>query len=152
MKTIIIYEVKGKRFYDQIEAKKYEKLYEEVESIMSRLAVRTKEIENGLGYIKHDLQNLKQCFEKFCEVCAKTIPRYKEWFVQTARGERNISHIGRILSDYGSDYPILRKTLFRFECISFENGYEFQQRYYVTHQDEFFEDLRKRLEYKNDGN
>lgn len=152
METIMVYVVDGKRFDDPQDALAYERLCEEVESIMSRLAVRTKEIENCLGYNKHDLQNLKQCFEKFCEVCSKTISRYKEWFVQTARGERHISHIGRILSDYSEDYPILQKTLFRFECICFDSGYEFQQPYYVTHQEEFFKNMEKSLKYKSNGN
>ena len=148
----MVYEVNGKRFDDPQEALAYEKLCEKIESIMSRLAGRKKEIESGLAYNKHDVEILKQCFKDFCEVCANTIPSFEKWFIQVGNGERHISHIGRILSDYSSDYPILQKTLFRFECISFENGYEFQQPYYVTHQEEFFKDMEKRLKYKNNGN
>ena len=148
----MVYEVNGKRFDDPIEAKKYEKLCEEIEEIMGWLRARTKDIEDGCNYNRHHIDVVKMSFKSFCLLCSKVIPLYKDWFIQTANGDRHISHIARILGDYSSDYPILNKTLFRFECISFENGYEFQQPYYVTHQEEFFADMKKRLEYENDGN
>ena len=152
METIMVYEVNGKRFDDPQEALAYEKLCKEVELIMSRLAERTEEIERGLAYNKHNVETLKQCLKDFCEVCAKTIPSFEEWFIQVGNGERHPSHIGRILSDYSHRYPILQTNFYRFDSSCFENGYEFQQPYYVTHQEEFFEDMKKRLEYENNGN
>ena len=151
METIMVYEVNGKRFDDPQEALKYEVLCNEVQEIMDFLFPRTDAVEKGRDFNKQNPDIVKTCFRSFCFLCSKTIPSYKEWFVQTARGERHISHIGRILSDYSIDYPVLQKTLFRFECISFENGYEFQQPYYVTHQEEFFEDMKKRLEQVSNG-
>ena len=152
METIMVYEVKGKRFDDPQEALKYEKLCKKVEDIMDGLEPRTERVNQGLECIPHSIFIVKDSFRDFCHLCADIIPSYKEWFIQTANGDRHISHIGRIISDYSHDYPILQDTLFRFECISFENGYEFQQPYYVTHQEEFFEDMKKRLEYENNGN
>lgn len=152
METIMVYVANGKRFDDPIEALAYERLCDRVDDIVWRLTPRSESLEKGHDYYKHDLSVVKDCFKKFCVLCSEVIPSYKEWFLQTANGDRHISHIGRILSDYSHDYPILNKTLFRFECISLENGYEFQQPYYVTHQEEFFKAMEKRLKYKNNGN
>ena len=152
MKAIMVYEVNGKRFDDPQKALKYENLCKKIEDIMEGLEPRTERVNKGLEYLPHSVFILKDCFRDFCYLCADAIPLYKEWFIQTANGERHISHIGRIISDYSHDYPILQDTLYRFECISFENGYEFQQPYYVTHQEEFFKDMKKRLEYESNGN
>lgn len=152
MEVIMVYEVNGKRFDDPIDAKKYEKLCEEIEAIMGWLIPRTKDIEDGCNYQKQEVDVVKTCFKSFCLLCSKVIPLYERCFIQTAQGERHISHIGRIISDYSYDYPILGDTLYRFKCISFENGCEFQQPYYVTHQEEFFKDMKKRLEYESNGN
>jgi hypothetical protein len=152
METMTIYIANGKRFDDPQEALAYERLCEQVDNITKVLTPRSQLLEDGCDYYEHDLSVVKDCFRKFCILCSKVIPSYKEWFLQTANGDMHISHIGRILSDYSHDYPILNKTLFRFDCISFENGYEFQQPYYVTHQEEFFKDMEKRLKYKNNGN
>ena len=152
METIMVYEVNGKRFDDPQEALAYERLCEQVDNITKVLTPRSQLLEDGCDYYEHDLRVVKDCFRKFCILCSKVIPSYKEWFLQTANGDRHTSHIGRILSDYSHDYPILNKTLFRFNCISFENGYEFQQPYYVVHQGEFFKDMKEHLKYKNNGN
>ena len=152
MEAIMVYEVNGKRFDDPQEALKYEHLCEKIEDLMSWLSPRTERIKKGLEYNRHSTNVVKDCFRDFCHLCADIIPSYKKWFIQTANGERHISHIGRIISDYSRDYPILQDTLFRFECISFENGYEFQQPYYVAHQEEFFKDMEKRLKYANNEN
>lgn len=141
----MVYVVNGKRFDDPIDAKKYENLCEEVEEIMGWLLPRTKDIEDGCNYQKQEIDVVKMCFKSFCLLCSKVIPSYKRWFLQAAEGKRHLSHIGRVLSDYKEDYPILQTTFFRFQCISFENGYEFHQPYYVTHQEEFFEYMEKQL-------
>ena len=148
----MVYVVNGKRFDDPIDAKKYETLCKKVEKIMEGLLPRTKDIEDGCDYNRQDIDIVKNCFKSFCLLCSKVVPAYKKWFSQAARGKRHLSHIGRVLSDYSEDYPILLTTFFRFQCISFENGYEFQQPYYVTHQEEFFEYMKKQLEYENNGN
>lgn len=142
MKQIIVYETNGKRFDDLKDAEAYENLCERVHNIMSELAPRTNDVINGYACNRHDPHTVKKCFRKFCEVCAETIPSFANWFIQTAENTRHISHIGRILSDYDRDFPILNKTYFRFYCIDFEKGFEFEQPYWVTHQDEFFGRLK----------
>ena len=142
MKQVIVYETNGKRFDDIKDAEAYEALCERVESIMSKLAPRTNDVNNGYTWGKHDPHTVQNCFRAFCEVCAETIPSFANWFIQTAENTRHISHISRILSDYDREFPILNKTYFRFFCIDFEKGLEFEQPYWVTHQDEFFSRLK----------
>ena len=139
MRTITIYEINGKRFDDKNEAIAYEKLCKKINSIMSQLLPRTKEIEEGRDYNKHNLDTLKGCFKDFCLECAKVLPKWSEWILQTISGERHMSHIGRLLSDYSHDYPILYDAYFRFACTNFDTGFEFQQPYWANHQEEFFE-------------
>ena len=152
MKTIMVYEVNGKRFDDLEEAKAYEVICENVDEIVCILLPRTKEVDEGADCLKQDVDFLKTCFRSFCFLCSRVIPDWKDWFTQVANGDRHFSHIGRILSDYSDDFPVLWSTYCRFCCIDFENGYEFQQPYFVTHQEEFFEYMKKQLEYKNNGN
>ena len=150
MKKIIVYESYGKRFDKKEDAMAYENLCELVHNIMSELAPRTNYVDNGYAFNRHDPQTVKKCFRKFCEVCAEAIPSFANWFIQTAENTRHISHIGRILSDYDRDFPILNKTYFRFFCIDFEKGFEFQQPYYVKHQEEYFERMKKYKSYKTE--
>lgn len=143
MKAITVYETNGKRFDDPQKALAYEKLCKRINGIMARLLPRTKEVEAGTDYNMHDLNILNGCFKDFCFECANVIPSFSEWFMQTITGERHLSHIGKVLSDHSHDYPILYEAYFRFSCISFENGFEFQQPYYVSHQEEFFKFIKK---------
>lgn len=143
MKKIIVYETNGKRFDIESEAIAYEILCKKINGIMAQLLPRTKEVENGSDYNRHNLDTLKGCFKAFCLECAKVLPEWSEWFMQTISGERHLSHIGRLLSDNSHNCPILYDAYFRFACTNFENGFEFQQPYYVTHQDEFFEFMKK---------
>lgn len=143
MKTIVVYETNGKRFDDKNEAIAYEKLCKNIKGIMAQLLPRTKEIEEGSAYNKHNLDTLKGCFKAFCLECVKVLPEWSEWFTQTISGERHFSHICKLLSDNSHYYPILYDACFRFSCISFENGFEFPQPYFVAHQDEFFEFMKK---------
>ena len=145
MREVIVYETNGKRFDKKEEAIAYENLCKKVKGIISQLLPRTKEIEDALDYNKHNLNILKGCFNAFCDVCITTIPSYLDWFQDVKEGKRHMSHMGRILSDHSSDYPILWSAYCRFLCIDFENGFEFQQPFYVSHQDEFFENMKKRL-------
>ena len=152
MKTITVYESNGMRFDKREDAIVYDKLCKKINSIMAELLPRTKEVEAGVDFNKHNLDTLKGCFKAFCLVCARVLPAWSDFFTQTISGERHISHIGKLLSDNSHHYPILYNAYFRFTCINFENGYEFQQPYYVTHQEEFFEDMKKLLEYGSNGN
>lgn len=139
MKTIVVYETNGKRFDDKNEAIAYEKLCKKINGIMAQLLPRTKDIEDGRDYNKHNLDTLKGCFKAFCLECAKVFPEWSEWFMQTISGERHLSHIGRLLSDNSHNCPILYDAYFRFACTNFDTGFEFQQPYWANHPDEFFE-------------
>lgn len=154
MKKVVVWETNGKRFDVFDDAVKYEKLCKKVAGIMSQLLPRTKDVEDCLDYNKHNLYTLWGCFRAFCKLCAVIIPDYKEWFEQAACGERDKSHIGRILDDSRSDYPILYDAYFRFACIDFNTGFEFQQPYYANHVEEAFSDIKRNKEYKykNDMN
>ena len=143
MKKIVVYETNGKRFDDKNEAIAYEKLCKKINGIMAQLLPRTKEIEDGRDYNKHNLDTLKGCFKAFCLECAKVLPEWSEWFMQTISGERNLSHIGRLLSDNSHNCPILFDAYFRFACTNFDTGFEFQQPYWASHPDEFFEYRKK---------
>ena len=142
MRKIIVFETNGKRFDSYEEALKYEKLCKKVGSIMSQLLPRTKEIEQGTDFNKQNKETLNGCFKAFCQECAKQIPSFEQWFTETVNGTRPISYIGRILSDYSHKFPCLYDAYFRFSCIDFNTGFEFQQPYYVTHQDDFFNGLK----------
>lgn len=144
MKKLTIFETNGKRFDSYEDALKYEKLCKKVDGIMSQLLPRTKEIEQGTDYNKHNKETLNGCFKAFCKECAQQIPNDKgEMF----NGKVDIlilhlPHLGRVLSDCGYDFPCLYDAYCRFSCIDFNTGFEFQQPYYVTHQDEFFNSIK----------
>jgi hypothetical protein len=138
MKKLTIFETNGKRFDSYEDALKYEKLCKKIDGIMSQLLPRTEEIEYGTDYNKHNKEILNGCFKAFCKECAKQMPDMEALFIDTMNGIRHMSHMGRVLSDCGYDFPCLYDAYHRFNCIDFNTGFEFQQPYYVTHQDEFF--------------
>lgn len=142
MKKLIIFETNGKRFDTHEEALKYEKLCKKIDGIMSQLLPRTEEIEHGTDYNIHNKETLNGCFKAFCKECAKQIPDKEVMFIDTMNGIRHMSHMGRILSDYSYNLPCLYDAYHRFSCIDFNTGFEFEQPYYVTHQDEFFNNIK----------
>lgn len=150
MKKLTIFETNGKRFDSYEDALKYEKLCKKVDGIMSQLLPRTKEIEQGTDYNKHNKETLNGCFKAFCKECAKQIPDNEAMFMEVANGIRHMSHMGRILSDYSYNLPCLYDAYHRFNCTDFNTGFEFQQPYYVTHQDEFFNNIKSNI-VKNKG-
>ena len=145
MKTITVYEVEGKRFDREEDARVYEHLCQRVSKVMSVLKPRTKEVEDGLAYIEHDKEAVKIAFAQFMGICADVIPSWEKWFVQVAKGERHISHAGRIISE--CDYHVIRNAFFRFMCTDFVTGYEFQQPYFAAHTEKAFKEIEYRKEY-----
>lgn len=145
MKKLTIFETNGKRFDYYEDALKYEKLCKKVDGIMSQLLPRTEEIEHGTDYNKHNKETLNGCFKAFCKECAKQIPNDEAMFIDVANGIRHFSHIDRILSDYSYKFPCLYDAYCRFNCIDFNTGFEFQQPYYVTHQNEFFNMIKSNI-------
>jgi len=118
MKKLTIFETNGKRFDSYEDALKYEKLCKKVDGIMSQLLPRTEEIEHGTDYNKHNKETLNGCFKAFCKECAKQMPDMEALFIDTMNGIRHMSHIGRVLSDCGYDFPCLYDA---YQTIVFKN-------------------------------
>mgnify|MGYP003296228104 CR=1 FL=1 len=110
MKEIIVYESYGKRFDKKEDAIAYEKLNKEIDELMSLMFSRTKDVEDGLDYVKHSADTVKACFKIFCDICKNTIPLYKRVFEEVGNGVRHMSHVCHVLSDYNDDYPCLYIT------------------------------------------
>ena len=68
------------------------------------------------------------------DIVSEAIPSYSKMAQECSEGIRHKSHIDRIISDY--NIKCLNNLMFRFNCISFEDGKEFQQPYFITHQEE----------------
>jgi hypothetical protein len=145
MKTITVYEAEGKRFDREEDARAYEHLSQRVSKVMSALKPRTEEVEEGLAYVEHDKEELNIVLSLLMGICGEVIPSYKKWFDQVAKGQRHISHAGRIISE--CDYPVIRNAFFRFMCTDFVTGYEFQQPYFAAHTEEAFKEIENRKEY-----
>lgn len=133
IKAITIYQTEdGSRFDDENKAKKYAALCDRVNEISSKLINVGRGLEYN-EYIQQDVAVVKQCLSDFMDVVAEAIPDYANWALQTKNGERHYSHIGRVISDY--NIKCLWRFYFRLNCIA-ENGREFQQPYFTTHQEE----------------
>lgn len=148
MKNLTIFETNGKRFDSYEDALKYEKLCKKVDGIMSQLLPRTKEIEQGTDFNKHNKETLNRCFKAFCKECAQQIPNDKGGMFNGKVDVLilHLPHLGKILSDYNYSYnlPCLYDAYHRFSCIDFNTGFEFGHPYYVTHQDEFFNNIKSK--------
>lgn len=140
MKEITIYQTEdGSRFDKKEEAVKYEEIYNKCNYINSLIPKINRELEYD-EYIQQDIKVVKQAFNDFMDVVAIAIPNYADWAEQTKIGVRHISHIGRVISDY--NIKCLYSLYFRFCCISFDNGKEFQQPYFVLHQNEVTKEIK----------
>lgn len=135
MKKLLIYEAKdGKRFDNKSDCFSYELIISSIVSVMSNLR---NDIEpNSTTAVKQDIFAVKEAFKDFMGICAAAIPEQSKWFEEAKKGKRHISHIEYILSEYAHDFPVLRRTIHRFICIS-ENGIEYEQAYFAEHEEEF---------------
>lgn len=134
MKTITIYQTNdGCRFDNKEEAMKYEELCDKCNEIESRLVNIARELEYN-EYIQQDLTVVKNVLNRFMDIVAEAIPEYASWTIQVKNGGRQMFHIGRIIDDY--NIKCLWKLYYRFSCIDFNNGKEFQQPYFVVHQND----------------
>lgn len=134
MKEITIYQTEdGCRFDKKEDAIKYEELCDKCKNIESNLVSIGRELQYN-EYIQQDVTVVKNALYCFMGVVADAIPEYAAWAIQVKNRGRHISHIGRVLIDY--NIKCLNNLYFRFICISLENGKEFQQPYFVNHQEE----------------
>ena len=99
---------------------------ERVNGFMSLLSERTKEVENGTDFLKHDLSTLNKVYDEFLICCREVFPDWADKFNK----DTHFSFTSRLIDDRSSIYPILSDALFRFQCIDFASGYEYQQPYF----------------------
>lgn len=134
METITMYRCNdGSTFNEKAEAEKYEMLCAECARIEGMLVSIGRNL-NYDEYIQQDEQTVKSAFAQFMAVVAKAIPSYANMALQCGSLTRHISHIGRVIDDYG--IRCLQRLYYRFYCIDFNNGREFQQPFFTNHQDE----------------
>lgn len=140
VKPIMMYEAYG-QIYDTYEkAAKYAELCERVNGFMSLLPERTKEVENGTDFLKHDLSTLNKVYDDFLACCREVFPECADKLNRNT----HISFSARFIDDRSRVFPILSDALFRFQCVDFASGYEYQQPYFVRNSKEFFDKYYKK--------
>ena len=133
VKKVEVWEAQdGKRFDEHIDATYYDSIIDWCSEVMSKLRPH----EEG-GAVQQDVEEVKKAYAEFMDLCAEVLPKNKDWFQGVKKGRRHPSHVQYLLSDYSTDYPILWKTLFRFDCINMTSGIEYYQPYYVEHEDKW---------------
>lgn len=134
MKTIIVYQTDDGCRFDKFEAAiKYEKLCKKCDEINNKFINIGRDL-NYNEYIQQDIHKVNDLFKEFINIVSEAIPSCSKMAQECSERIRHKSHIYRIISDY--NIKCLNILMCRFECISFENGKEFQQPYFVTHQEE----------------
>lgn len=134
METITMYQCDdGSTFNNKEEAEKYDMLCEECAKIENMLVSIGRELHYD-EYIQQDASTVRSAFTKFMEVVAREIPTYANVALQCASLTCHISYIGRVIDDFG--IKCFRRLYYRFYCIDFNNGREFQQPYFMNHQEE----------------
>lgn len=131
IKEVTIYETTdGSQFDTLKEAEKYESLYEKCEKIMRQLRPH-----EDNGSVQQDIELVKKAFNEFMDLCIETIPHYKKTFIGVKEGSIHPSWAQRVISDSGND--CLCNASFRFSCTNMVSGIEYEQPYYINHEDEW---------------
>lgn len=137
MKTKVIYiAADGKRFDSEEQCARYEILLGHVGKAMSNLFYNKEEIHKGNAF-KHNLKDIETSFKEVLDICALTIKNYSRVFLGVKNGIWQFSHALAIISDYSQDYPCLSNALYRFSCMNFTSGIEYEQPYYAKHEEDF---------------
>jgi hypothetical protein len=136
MKELTVYIADdGTKFKNFNDCSKYEGYLEKTQRIMSQLNTRK---EGSSFAVRQNVELVKQCMEKFFNEVAKPLLNNKmlsKLMDDTIAGKAHMSHIARYFDD--SQYPLLYSTYFRFVCINMKSGIEYEQPYFVNHEDEF---------------
>lgn len=133
MKKIEIYQCEdGTRFDKEKDAIDYESYAARAKEIESRLISIGRELDSN-EYIQQDPEEVKKIRYDFLTLVAQRIPEWKQWAIECRDGIRHISHIQRVIDDYGIKW--MRHLSFRLWCIDYI-GREFQQPYFVNHPEE----------------
>lgn len=149
MKEIIMYVCDdGSKFTSKKEAQKRDELIEKVNNVLALLKSR-EEIEKQISFseseiaIRQDKDTVFYAMSKLMDICLSTIggcyphevfTKYKDAY-RLQDGSVHISHLYRIISDFGMD--ILRNALYRFECIDTKTGIEYPYPMYVKNPELF---------------
>ena len=119
----------GSRFDCKRECADYENLCSRVDNIMSALRPRD---DSGRTAVRQDTMIVKQTYTELMKLCSEVMPRHERIFNECAAGTRHRSHAGRIISDYWNEYRCLAAADYRFDCIDWETGIEYEQPYYTS--------------------
>jgi len=131
IKDVTIYETTdGCRFDTRKEAEKYESLYEKCEKIMNQLRPRVDD-----GAVQQDIVSVEIALNAFMDLCAEVIPSYEKTFIGVKEGNIHLSWAGRVISE--SMIKCLKNTFYRFDCTSMISGIEYEQPYFVNHEDDW---------------
>lgn len=138
IKTIQVYDVDGKHFDNYDDAVVYDKIWCEVDRIMSPLAPRTAKVDDCIEYITHDLDALKGAWIDFMNLCKDVFPGREHLFdICIKRGYPADDTASWLIDDMSQTYPIIHNTHYRFRCTNFVSGKEYCQPYYANHENEF---------------
>lgn len=126
----------GAHFKTSEECLAYECYLNKANEIMSRLKPRKSES----GYaVRQEVDTVRQAMRDFFDNVGKPLVGWdlaKRMMDDTANGTRHMSHIECLFSEY-PEYPVLSNVFYRFTCISMQSGIEYEQPYYVTHEEDF---------------
>lgn len=136
MEEITIYKaIDGTKFDSKADCEYYESICKNISNILVRLRP-SEEVSSRIA-IRQDIDVVRQVKQDFFLICAEVIHSFSQRFKEVADNTMHISHVGRILSDYSKNFPILYATYFRLECISETSGVEYEQPYFANHEIEF---------------
>lgn len=126
----VIYVVEGKHFNDIESAEKYNTLYETVTNLLSILKTEKED-----GIVKHNKDVVKGCFKLFCYICASIFSEFEEVFKRM--GDEGILFKGsiceKVIFNHQYDYPIIYNAYYRFSCINFSSGIEYNSPWFAHH-------------------
>jgi hypothetical protein len=120
----------GSEFDNYKDAQEYETVYQRCEEIMSQL---NPYVDGKV--IRQDIETVKKAYKEFMGLCGEIIPQHKWVFDGVINGTIHQSHAERVLSDY--DIECLCRAVYRFMCTNMDSGIEYEQPYYVNHQNEW---------------
>jgi hypothetical protein len=129
MKTITKYQsIDGSEWNDAMDALKRDYLCELVRSAMAPLGDTPQDVQNGKGWLQHDLETVNLAKDAILDICrAEGFAKNFTAFKSAGRECHSLSIIGRILDDCGGP---LNEAWNRFARIDTQ-GREHQQPYFA---------------------
>ena len=127
----------GSRFDLLKDAVKYETLCKKVNLIMKPLGKRPKKWKIEQKYIQHNPKDVKKAWHDFLVLCADNSECFSIPLMECAEDKRNINFADNILEH--SQLQVINETDYRFRCISIKNGTgrEYEQPYFINHENDF---------------